>query len=292
MTGRRITAAGTVTTRLREGRGTQILLVHRPGYDDWTLPKGKLNPDEYPAAAAQRETLEETGVDVRLGAPIHTMSYPVGGGVKTVHYWKGVVTHTSRRRPDKEIDKVAWLSPPNALARLTYTDEQALLLQALAVPDTTPFLIVRHAEALERKHWTGPDQERPITERGLGQSRALAPLFGAYGVTRVASSSSLRCVQTLEPFATSLGVDVETWAALSEEKGRDKPKTVRQLMRRLAKDAAGGLPTVVCGHRPVLPVMLEALGIVDRAMQTASAAVAHLTADGDTVAVEFHKPRL
>lgn len=291
MTGRMITAAGTVTMRLREGNGPQVLVVHRPRYDDWTLPKGKPDPDEYLAAAAQRETLEETGVDVRLGAPIHTMSYPVGGGIKTVHYWKGVVRKTKRRTPDKEVDKVAWLTPPKALARLTYTDEQALLLQGLAVPDTTPFVIVRHAEALERKHWTGRDQGRPITERGERQSQALVPLLSAYGVARVASSSSVRCVQTLQPFGLAAGLEVEAWSALSEEEGKDNPKAVRQLMRRLAKDAAGGLPTVVCGHRPLLPVMLESLGIADRAMQTAAAAVAHLTADGDTAAVEFHKPR-
>lgn len=287
-----ITAAGTVTFRPREGREPQVLVVHRPAYDDWTLPKGKLDPDEYLAAAAARETLEETGTQVRLGAPVHTMSYQVGGGTKTVHYWRGVVTGTRRRPPDKEVDKVVWLSPRNALARLTYLDEQQLLLQGLAVPDTTPFLIVRHAKAMERKNWTGRDQGRPITERGRRQSAALTPLLDAYGVGKLASSSSTRCVQTLQPYARQTGFEIEKWSTLSEEQGEEKPRAVRQLIRRLARDAVlTGMPTAVCGHRPVLPTMLESLGITARAMQPATVAVAHLTADGETAAVEWHKPR-
>lgn len=288
-----ITAAGTVALRTRPSRDPQVLIVHRPAYDDWTLPKGKLEPDEYPAAAARRETLEETGATVRLGAPLHTISYTVGGGTKTVHYWRGVVTGTVPRKPDKEVDRVAWLSPKSALARLTYPDEQRLVLQGLAVPETTPFLIIRHAKAMERKHWSGRDQARPLTERGRRQSQALVALLGAYAVGKLASSSSIRCVQTMNPYGRTAGLEVEKWATLSEEQGEDKPKAVRHLMRRLLLEAAtSGVPTAVCGHRPVLPAMLEAVCIPPRAMQTAAVAVAHLTPDGVTVAVEWHKPRL
>lgn len=288
-----ITAAGTVTFRTSASGKLQTLVVHRPSYDDWTLPKGKLEPDEYLAAAASRETLEETGVSVRLGVPIQTISYPVGGGTKTVHYWKGVVTEAGRRKADKEVDKVSWLSPKNALARLTYPDEQQLLLHGLAVPDTVPFLIVRHAKAMERKNWSGRDQARPITERGRRQSNALTPLLAAYGVGKLASSSSTRCVQTLQPFQKAVGFDIEKWSTLSEEQGEHKPKAVRQLVRRLAAEAAAsGVPIAVCGHRPVLPAMLEAVAITPRPMQTAAVAVAHLDAAGQTVAVEWHRPRL
>ena len=290
---RQIAAAGTVTLRSRPGKDPQVLLVHRPSYDDWTLPKGKVEPDEYLAATAQRETFEETGARVRLGPPVSSMSYAVGGGMKTVHYWRGIVTQVSTRRPDKEVDRVAWLSPRNALARLTYPDEQQLLLKGLTLPDTTPFLVVRHAKAMERKNWTGRDQARPITERGRRQSNALVALLAAYGVARLASSSSVRCVQTLQPFARTTGQEIVKWSTLSEEQGEDKPKAVRQLIRKLAREAAAsGTPLAVCGHRPILPLMLESVGVPARSMQTGAIAVAHLTPDGETAAVEWHKPRL
>lgn len=289
---RAITASGTVTFRRRPGKEPQVLVVHRPAYDDWTLPKGKLEPDEYHSAAAARETLEETGVAVRLGPPVDTITYPVGGGLKSVQYWRGIVTAAAPRKPDKEVDRVTWLSPRNALARLTYADEQQLLLKGLSLPDTVPLLVVRHAKAMDRKHWSGRDQARPLVERGRRQSAALGPLLSAYGVGSLASSSSTRCVQTLHPFAKSTGFEIVKWATLSEEQGEDKPKSVRQLMRRIAKEAAtSGVPAAVCGHRPVLPAMLEAVGIPPRPLQTGAVAVAHLTPDGETVAVEWHKPR-
>lgn len=290
---RQTTAAGTIALRPRTGKEPQVLVVHRPAYDDWTLPKGKLDPDEYVAAAAARETLEETGVKVRLSVPIDSISYPVGGGQKTVHYWRGVIVQANRRKPDREVDKVAWLAPRTAIARMTYDDEKRLVLQAFALPETTPLLIVRHGKAMERKHWTGRDQARPMASRGRRQSRALVPLLDAYGVGRLASSTSTRCTQTLAPYAKSAGLETEGWATLSEEQAAQNVKAVAQLMARLAKEtASSGVPLAVCGHRPVLPTMLESLGIAPRFMQTGAVAVAHLTADGVTAAVEWHKPRL
>ena len=83
------------------------------------------------------------------------------------------------------------------------------------------------------------------------------------------------------------------WSTLSEEQGEDKPKAVRQLIRKLAREAAAsGTPLAVCGHRPILPLMLESVGVQPRSMQTGAVAVAHLTPDGETAAVEWHKPRL
>ena len=108
------TAAGTVTLRRRPDGPPRLLLVHRPQYDDWVLPKGKLRPDEYEAAAALRETREEAGVRVRLGVPAGSITYPVDGVPKTVHFWEGVPLDVRRRKPDREVDKVAWLTPDAA----------------------------------------------------------------------------------------------------------------------------------------------------------------------------------
>lgn len=289
---KQITAAGTVVLRRRDGKPPQLLLVHRPSYDDWTLPKGKLDPDEYLPAAAVRETLEETAVAVRLGVPVNRITYPVGGGQKTVSYWNAGVVSTGRHRANAEIDKTAWLSLRTALKRMTYADEKELVEQALGLPATTPLLIVRHGKAMDRKHWTGKDQLRQLNSRGRRQSAQLIPLLNAYGVRELASSTSTRCVATLTPYAKAKRLDIKGWASLSEEQAKQNPQGVTKLMKRLlAQVATSGVPMAVCGHRPVLPAMLEALGIPHRAMQTAAVAVAHLDATGHTVAIEWHKPR-
>ncbi|MFV0405256.1 MAG: NUDIX hydrolase [Propioniciclava sp.] len=288
---KQIVAAGTVTLQPREGTSSRILLVHRPAYDDWTLPKGKLKPDEYTASAAARETQEETGVRIRLGQPLSPISYPVGGGQKTVHYWIADPQEERRRKPDKEVDKVAWLSPSAALKRMTYTDERSVVEQALAATPTRPLLVVRHGKAMLRNHWTARDQARPLASRGRKQAQALVPLLQAYGVGRLASSSSARCMQTLKPYSKDSGIDVEGWTVLSEEIGEGNLKGVRTFMRRLIADLDDTGPVAVCGHRPILPTMLEALGLAPRPLQTAATVVAHVASDHGTVAMEFHRPR-
>src|SRR5919112_5587530 len=81
-----VRAAGAVVLR----RG-QVLLVHRPAYDDWAFPKGKLDRSELAPLAAVREVQEETGIRVRLGAPLTSQSYPNGARTKVVDYWVGRV---------------------------------------------------------------------------------------------------------------------------------------------------------------------------------------------------------
>lgn len=291
MSSKLIEAAGTVTLRDKDGK-RQVLLVHRPSYADWSLPKGHLEPDEYQAVAAGRETREETGVTVALGRPVKTIRYPVSAGEKVVHYWLAQAVASTRRKPDKEVDKVVWVSPNSAMKRMTYADEKEVLAEALDLGPTTPFLIVRHAKAMDRKNWSGRDRARPITARGRKQARMLIPLLEAFAVTKVYASTSTRCVQTLQPYARRRDLDVQGWALLSEEVGAANLRDVGKLMRRLAKEvAATGTPTAVCGHRPVLPTMLESLGITNRMMQTAATAIVHLDPQGEAVAVEFHRPR-
>lgn len=290
---RLIVAAGTVTLQPREGRSPRVLIVHRPAFDDWSLPKGKLKPDEYRAVAAARETWEETGVRVHLGRPLSPIAYPVGGGEKVVHYWMAGAREQKRRKPDPEVDKVAWLSPKEAMKRMTYPDEKRVVEEALdlAPVSTTPVLVVRHGKAMLRKHWSARDQARPLNSRGRKQSQAIVPLLGAYGVARLASSTSTRCMQTLKPYSKSTGIDVEGWTVLSEEIGEENTKGVATFMRRVAKGVHTDGPTAICGHRPILPTMLEALQLSPRPLQTSAVVVAHVDEVGNTVAMEFHRPR-
>src|SRR6478672_7623769 len=113
-----VRAAGAVV--LRKGR---VLLVHRPAYDDWSFPKGKLDPGETSTAAAVREVGEETGLRVRLGVPLSRQSYPNGTRTKVVDYWVGrtVGDHdVSGYQVNSEIDEVAWVPLDRADQRLSY----------------------------------------------------------------------------------------------------------------------------------------------------------------------------
>ncbi len=290
---RLVEAAGAIVLRYPKGRRPQVLVIHRPSYNDWSLPKGKLDPDEYLAAAAVRETMEETATIIRLRHPVDRIQYPIPSGTKRVAYWLGTATGQRRFRPNSEVDRRVWLSVPSALKRMTYADERQLLEQAVTLPDTTPLLIVRHGKAMERKHWSGKDQLRQLSSRGRRQSKRLVPLLDAYGITELDSSASTRCMTTLAPYAKAKRLDVQGWATLSEEKAKDNPDAVLKLMHRLIRQtAASGVPRAICGHRPVLPLMLEALGVPARPMLTAAVLVAHLSPDGETVSVEWHKPRV
>ncbi|MEA4944943.1 MAG: NUDIX hydrolase [Propionicimonas sp.] len=290
--GKRIAAAGTVVFRTKKGV-QQVLLVHRPKYDDWSLPKGKVNPDEYLAACAVRETREETGVRVRLGAPVGRVRYPVSSGQKSVDYWHGHAVRNGRHKPTAEVDETSWIPVDRALSMLTYGDEVPVLERALAQPDTVAVLVVRHAKAMLRKYWTGRDQARPLDSRGRRQAEALVPLLRAYGVSRVVSSSSTRCVQTLKPYGKAAKIDVEAWTTFSEEQATQNLKAVPSLMKRLVSETLErGEPLAICGHRPVLPTMLDALGVPVRPLQPGAVLIAHLTPDGATASIEFHKPRV
>ena len=112
-----------------------------------------------------------------------------------------------------------------------------------------------------------------------------------YAVGRLDSSTSTRCVQTFKPYAKASGLEVRGWSTLSEELAKGNDKAVTKLMRRLVAEASGArMPTAVCGHRPVLPTMLVALGVEPHSFQTSAVLVAHLDAAGAVVASEFHKP--
>ncbi|MER6603647.1 NUDIX hydrolase [Streptomyces parvus] len=114
-----IRAAGCVLWRRGPGGGSvEVCLVHRPRYDDWSFPKGKLKRGEDPRAAAVREVLEETGHHCALGEPLPASRYPVAGRPKEVAYWAAEATGGSFTAND-EVDRILWLAPDAARARLT-----------------------------------------------------------------------------------------------------------------------------------------------------------------------------
>jgi 8-oxo-dGTP pyrophosphatase MutT (NUDIX family) len=121
-----IEAAGGVV--LQDGR---VALVHRPKYDDWTLPKGKLDAGESFEAAALREVWEETGLRTRLERELPAVEYSVGDRPKVVRYWLMSVESDPGFLPNDEVDELRWLSPADAASLLTYDRDKGVLEAAV-----------------------------------------------------------------------------------------------------------------------------------------------------------------
>ena len=117
-----IHAAGGVV--VRDGR---IAVVHRPRYDDWSLPKGKLEAGESFEEAARREVEEETGLRVRLEDELASTHYLSKGRPKTVRYWRMVVVDDPGQEPDDEVDELRWLTPEEAVRVLSYEHDAKLV---------------------------------------------------------------------------------------------------------------------------------------------------------------------
>src|SRR4051794_31378310 len=148
------------------GSGGTVLLVHRPKYDDWSFPKGKLDRGEHATAAAVREVAEETGLSVRLGVPLSSQRYPVSRGFKTVTYWTGRVVgddDVSGYAVNDEIDDVRWVEVDKARRLLTYPYDRDTLAEARKVRRRTqPLIVLRHGAARSRKAWRQDDRLRPL----------------------------------------------------------------------------------------------------------------------------------
>ncbi len=283
----KIVAAGGVLLRQHDTKGTQVLLIHRDRYDDWSLPKGKGEADELLPETAIREIAEETGVNAQLDLRLESLRYKVSHGPKITHYWRARPIRQRPRRPDDEVSAVKWLTVQEALKRLTYPEEAAIVRQALDAPPTNALLIVRHAKAMQRKHWSGPDQQRRLSGRGRKQAKRLVELLECFGIERLVNSASARCAQTLEPYAKANKLRVETFDELKEESAAANPKAVRKVMAQVLRDL--DRPTAVCGHRPVLPEMYAGLGIKDKAMVVAEVRALHIGPDG-LIMMETFKP--
>jgi 8-oxo-dGTP diphosphatase len=266
--------------------GKQVLLVHRPKYDDWSFPKGKLERGEHVTAAAVREVAEETGLAVRLGVPLSSQRYPVNRGMKTVTYWTGRVLgddDVSGYLVNYEIDDVRWVEIEKANEMLTYAYDRDTLGEAKKVRRATqPILLLRHGPARSRKVWRQDDRMRPLLQPGRLKAQKLVPVLAAYGVSRVVTSSSMRCLETVTPYADRIGGAIELEDRLSEEDATER--SVGKIVHDLVED---GRPAVLCTHRPVFPEVFKALGLEDPKLDPGEMLVAQVR-KGKVVATERH----
>ncbi|WP_158602728.1 NUDIX hydrolase [Jiangella rhizosphaerae] len=288
-----VLAAGAVVWREQPGApdgGVEIGLVHRPRYDDWSLPKGKLEPGESLLVCAVREVFEETGHRVTLGRPLPPQYYTTGGRLKTVRYWLAEADpHAAERLPDREIDEVVFLPAGEAVRRLSYERDAQLVRAAVRGPlRTTPLVLLRHAKAVPRTAWSGPDIERPLADEGTAVLEPLGEALGTLGLRRVLSSDSVRCAESVRAFALKQGLVVELEPHLSEEslRVRHDHHPAEAIIRSLLH----GGPAVVCSHRPVLPLLFGAAGVEPGdGLEPGAFAVLHHE-QGRVVAVERHAP--
>lgn len=251
-----VRAAGVVLVR-GGSHGRETLVIHRAHRADWSLPKGKVEPGEHVLTTAVRECDEETGVVPILGARLATQTYVALGEPKIVDYWVARIGSDQGFAPDDEVDEIRWMTARQAHAQLTYPRDADLVDAALAMPDTTPLIVLRHTQALRRTAFNGQhDADRPLSGRGRSQAKAVVPLLAAYGITAVHSSDAVRCRETVRYFAESVGATVENEPSLSEE-GHERAR--RDSRTRILELAAMRVPVVVCTHRPVLPTIVQAL---------------------------------
>lgn len=258
----RIRAAGTVLWHQQPDGTIEVALVHRPRYDDWSLPKGKLDAGETSAAAAVREVSEETGFSAVLGRYIGQVSYPVPDKrgkrqlPKTVDYFSARAVH-GRFEQNDEVDELRWVSPEEARGLLSYEHDARIVDSFAALPAAShTMLLVRHAKAGKRQEWTGDDDLRPLSAAGGEQAAALRVLLPLFGPDRVFSAPRLRCVQTVQGVAEDLGVDVRMEPLLAEEDYWADPQ--RGLARLLEIASEPGTP-VLSSQGGVIPDVVSAL---------------------------------
>lgn len=254
-----ILAAGAVLWRAGDDASApEVAVIHRPRYDDWSLPKGKVDPGEVEPVTAVREIHEETGHTAVLGRRLTSVSYPLDHGTKKVRYWAARSVAGSFA-PNDEVDELIWLPVADALRRLGYPHDRKVLRRFAKAPaNTRTVLIVRHATAGSKSRYHGDDRKRPLDKNGRAQAESLVGLLLAYGADQLYAADRTRCVQTIEPLAQELGATVTTDEALTEEAYADDKKAARRCFLDIAEEAgrAGHTP-VICSQGKVIPDLIE-----------------------------------
>jgi 8-oxo-(d)GTP phosphatase len=231
----------------------EIAVIHRPRYDDWSLPKGKVDPGETEPVTAVREVLEETGHHVQLGRRIASVSYPIEQRTKKVQYWSARNLGGSFA-PNNEVDELIWVSVSAAIKKVSYPYDRKILRRWAKQPaDTQSVLIVRHGTAGSKSRFSGDDKIRPLDKKGRAQAEALVAQLATFGPTDVYSADRLRCQQTVEPLAEELGVSINNEPALTEEAYADNPKRARRRVLEIAKLRR---TPVICTQGKVIPDLI------------------------------------
>ncbi|NDA84418.1 MAG: NUDIX hydrolase [Burkholderiaceae bacterium] len=285
-----IQAAGAIVWRRNESDAIEIALVHRPKYDDWSIPKGKVEGEESLIACAYREVVEETGFAVRFGQSIGSVHYEVNGLRKTVTYWSARLLGEQGKPNPEEVDAVRWMSCEEAKEQLGRDSDRQIVETFQSIePDTKPLILLRHAKAIERQEWAGEDTDRPLSSLGERQAKRMLTNFLPFAVEEIHSSSAVRCYESITPLARGLNVDFFFTDSLTEEvfhKNNERP--FKYVQRLLVND----FTTLVCSHNPILPSIVSAfvdkfgVEVPSTKLEPGDAWVAHHV-EREVVAIDF-----
>ncbi|MCW2539116.1 MAG: mutT1 [Frankiales bacterium] len=268
-----------------------IGLVHRPRYDDWSLPKGKLHRSEYALQAAVREVGEELGSTVRVGPRLSSVDYQTKDGRKKVDYW--AMRHLGgAHTASDEVDELCWLPLAEAAERLSYDlDRQVLADFATRPRHAAMLLLVRHAKAGKRSAFRGDDRLRPLDRIGRRQARDAAGFLSLFAPTRILAADRVRCEQTVAPTAAMLGLSVESAPELSDEGFVQRADRAVRRLRELGDDDQ---VSVVCSQGTAIPGLLAELGLAGnghRPHPARKGSVWALSVDGGSVVSADYYPR-
>jgi len=267
-----IECAGALIWRVHKGT-LQVKLIHRPKYDDWSWPKGKVDPGETLAAAAVREVKEETGKYVALGIALPGLQYITPDGeLKRVHYWAArqitkADPSVTARRPvapvdPAEVDRSQWCDASEAAKRLSRAADKTPLAALVSAYrhgtlDTHVVAIARHGKAVARSQWNATEATRPLTPLGTAQALALVPVLAAFGISKIVTSEWERCSATIQPYVQAAQVSGGETELFTEASYERNPEAVIQAVKTLVGEHE---PAVLCTHRPVLPALFKTMG--------------------------------
>ena len=252
-----ILAAGAVLWRKSEKKKIEVLIIHRPKYDDWTFPKGKAEIGEPLIACAYREVLEETNIETAFGPYLGEVEYLTNDGKKKVSFWSAKVVKEKEFKPNTEVDQLKWVEVTKVKELLTLDTDRKILEQFLRIePDTKPLVLLRHAKAVTRDEWQGEDDDRPLDSYGQNQAKRLLAMYQVFNLEQIHSSDAVRCYDTVVAIAKGLSIKLEVTGKLSEstfKKDKEKAFDYAKDLMKLNESV------LLCSHNPILPKMLNKL---------------------------------
>ena len=251
-----IQAAGAIVWRNSKDK-TEVAIIHRPKYDDWSFPKGKVEPSESLIACAYREVIEETNIQTEFGAFLGDVEYLTPDGKKRVSFWAAKAINQRDFIPNSEVDQLKWVEVKKVKDLLTLETDKKILAQFVKLDiNTKPFILLRHAKAVTREEWQGDDDDRPLDSLGQNQANRLLAIYQVYNIEQIHTSDAVRCYDTVNPIVKGLGIKLEVTGKLGESTyKKDKEKAFEYAKDLIKEDAR----ILLCSHNPILPKMLNKL---------------------------------